>query len=120
MDGGSAFVRRQVSDGDPRRVDVTCDLLSPFAISAVDNYRAALLGEHAGDALSDPAAAACDECATALELKIHSVPPLFRVCQSQTISVASIKIRQAGGPGIFPYGNMPRVLSSRSFNPNAA
>jgi hypothetical protein len=79
MDGGSAFVRRQVSDGDPRRVDVSRDLLSPFAISAVDNYRAALLGEHAGDALSDPAAAACDECATALELKIHSVPPLVSI-----------------------------------------
>ncbi len=75
MDGGSAFVRRQVSDGDPRSLDVSRDLLGPFAVSAMDNHRAALLGEHAGDALSDPAAAACDERAPALELKIHNVLP---------------------------------------------
>jgi hypothetical protein len=75
MDGGSTFVRGEVSDRYPGGLDVGRDLLGPFAVAAVDHYRAALLGEHAGDALSDPAAAACDECAPAFELKIHSVPP---------------------------------------------
>jgi hypothetical protein len=32
------------------------------------------LGEHAGDALTDPAAAACDERTPPFEFKIHSVP----------------------------------------------
>jgi hypothetical protein len=73
--GGSGFVRRQVSDGDPPSLDVSRDVLGPFAVSAMDNYRAALLGEHAGDALSDPAAAACDECAPAFELEVHSFLP---------------------------------------------
>ncbi len=78
MDRGSAFIRRQVSDGDPRSVDLSCDFLGPVAVSAMDDHYTAFLCEHAGDAFSDPATAACDERASALELKIHFASPLYR------------------------------------------
>src|SRR5579864_3278963 len=98
MHGGSALVRRQVSDSDPRSLDISRNLVGPFAISAVDNHRAALLSEHAGNPLSYPAAAAGDQRAPTLELKIHSVHPPFVCFLTRVLSVTAHRSRHGTHP----------------------
>jgi hypothetical protein len=64
----------EIADGTARRLDVTDNLLRPFAASPMDHHRTALLGEQARNRLANPAAARHQRAST-LELKIHAVPP---------------------------------------------
>ena len=57
MDGGGVFIRRQLSDGNARCFDLGSHLFRSLTVAAMDNHRAALSRQQAGNALTDPATA---------------------------------------------------------------
>jgi hypothetical protein len=99
MDGGCVLIRRQLPDGNTRRLDFGSDLFGPLAVSTMNDDRASLFREHACDTFPDPAAAARNKGAPSRKFEIHSTAPQLQMC----ISLLSDHTR---GWGAYPHLGM--------------